>query len=130
MIPVIEQYRAGIAKHLRCCKDIKAHLLDSFDKNMLFPLLEASNHPSGEELHTAFGTPAEVAALLMEQLTAEEAMRYRRQQKQRKTFAIGAAAIVIAVIMLFVAYVFFEKEFSNITFDDSGPYNMTSNESD
>lgn len=128
MIPAVERYRTDVKKQLLCCKDTKARLLESFDKNLLSPLLEVSDHPSGEELCTAFGTPAEAAALLMEQVTEEEAQRYRNQKKLCKAVAIGTVAMVMTAIMIFAAYIFFVKEFSNITFIDSAPYNITSNE--
>ncbi len=119
MIPAIEGYRKQLARHLRCCKDTQARLLDSFDKNMLFPLLEVSDHPSEEELHTAFGTPAEAAALLMEQLSEEEAMHYRMQQRLRKTIVIGAVAAVVVATLLFALHAFFWKDLNIVYMMDS-----------
>lgn len=121
MIPSIERYRAGVAKHLRCCKETKERLLLSFDQSMLAPLLEDAPQPSTEDLHAAFGTPKQTAALLMEQVTEEEAARYHKQQKTRKAIIIGAVAVVIAAILVFAIYSFIVKEFSNINIIDKGP---------
>ena len=74
-----EYYRRQLSRHLKCDKKAKERLLDSFARNMLSPLLEISNQPSLEELRAAFGTPQEVAALLMEQITEDEILRYRKQ---------------------------------------------------
>lgn len=117
MIPAIKQYRKRIARRLRCCKDTKERLLTSFDNNMLAPLLEVSAEPSKEELHTAFGTPEAAAALLMEQVGEEEAASYRSRQRTIKI----AAGVILAVLLAFAAYVFFEKEYSNIVHVNSGP---------
>lgn len=121
MIPSIEQYRAGVAKHLRCCKETKERLLLSFDQSMLAPLLEDAPQPSMEDLHAVFGTPKQTAALLMEQVTEEEAARYHKQQKTRKAIIIGAVAAVMAAVLVFAIYTFIVKEFSIITIIDGGP---------
>ena len=121
MIPSIERYRAGVAKHLRCCKEAKERLLLSFDQSMLAPLLEDAPQPSTEDLHAAFGTPKQTAALLMEQVTEEEAARYHKQQKTRKAIIIGAITIILAAILVFSLHAFFWKETTIIEITDEGP---------
>ena len=110
MIPSIERYRAGVAKHLRCCKETKERLLLSFDQSMLAPLLEDAPQPSTEDLHAAFSTPKQTAALLMEQVTEEEAIRYQKRRKGVIALTVSIVAALLALILLFTIYVFFEKE--------------------
>ena len=106
-----EYYRRQLSRHLKCDKKAKERLLDSFERNMLSPLLEISNQPSLEELRAAFGTPQEVAALLMEQITEEELLRYRKQKK----LCICACLAIAAAILVFAIYTLCIKEFTNIT---------------
>lgn len=110
MIPAIEKYRAAVAKCLPCCQETRDSLLASFDRNMLAPLLEESEQPSLEDLYAALGTPKQTAALLMEQVTEEDAIRYQKRRKRVKTVTLSILSILLAIILLFTIYVFFAKE--------------------
>ena len=117
MIPAIKRYRACVAKHLPCCKETKDRLLESFDRNMLAPLLEEAEQPSLEDLCVALGTPKQTAALLMEQVTEEDAIRYQKRRKSIKTVTLSILSTLLAIILLFTIYVFFAKE-KPLTYQD------------
>lgn len=109
----ILRYRRSLKKQLRCGPLTRKKLLDRFGGS-LAPFLEENPAPGYEQLVSAFGPPEEMAAVLMESVSAKEQARYQTGRK-----LIQILAVLVAVLFLaFVLYVFFVKEFSIIEVHD------------
>lgn len=105
MTNALTQYKKELTKHLRCCGRTKTRLLERFDRT-LSPFLEECDVPSMETLYTAFGPPDGMAALLMSEITSEEAAHYRRMTWAKPI----TAGILAALLFAFTIYVYFEKQ--------------------
>lgn len=105
MTNALTQYKKELTKHLRCCGRTKTRLLVRFDRT-LSPFLEECDVPSMETLYTAFGPPDGMAALLMSEITSEEAAHYRRMTWAKRI----TAGILAALLFAFTIYVYFEKQ--------------------
>lgn len=115
------RYRRALKKQLQCNVSLRRQLLTQFD-NSLVSFEEEFPSPTFSQLESAFGPPAEMAAVMMEGVSDREAKKYGIRKKLIRIFAGIAAALFIAFSM----YVFFEKEFSVVTFeDDAFPTNET-----
>lgn len=110
MVHPVEQYQRRLAKRLRCCAETKETLLAPF-RQSLDAYLETTPGPSFEQLCAAFGTPEDMAIQMMECVSEEDAKKYRKQQRVKRIIA----ALAVLVLLLVSVYVFFEKEFSNIS---------------
>ena len=101
----ILRYRRSLKKQLRCGPLARKKLLDRFGGS-LAPFLEENPAPGYEQLVSAFGPPEEMAAVLMESVSAKEQARYQTGRK-----LIQILAVLVAVLFLaFVLYVFFVKD--------------------
>lgn len=110
----ILRYRRSLKKQLRCGPLARKKLLDRFGGS-LAPFLEENPAPGYEQLVSAFGPPEEMAAILMESVSAKEQARYQTGRK-----LIQILAVLVAVLFLaFVLYVFFVKEYSVIKMYDT-----------
>lgn len=123
----IQNFRDEVTKRLTCDNSAKKRLLESFDKNMVTPLLEGCAEPTVETLQASLGTPQSVAEVLMEQLTEEEVQHYSKQKKMRKAIFWGVLAAIVVIVLLFAVYVCFFKEMSNIDIIDSGVIEIPDN---
>lgn len=108
------RYRRALKKQLRCGASARRQILTRFDDS-LARFEEEFPSPTYAQLETAFGPPLEMAAVMMEDVSDRETQKYAIRKKLIRIFAGIAAALFIAFSM----YVFFEKEFSVITFEDS-----------
>ena len=108
------RYRRALKKQLRCGASARRQILTRFDDS-LARFEEEFPSPTYVQLETAFGPPLEMAAVMMEDVSDRETQKYAIRKKLIRIFAGIAAALFIAFSM----YVFFEKEFSVITFEDS-----------
>lgn len=108
------RYRRALKKQLRCGASVRRQILTRFDDS-LARFEEEFPSPTYAQLETAFGPPLEMAAVMMEGISDRETQKYAIRKKLIRIFAGIAAALFIAFSM----YVFFEKEFSVITFEDS-----------
>lgn len=108
------RYRRTLKKQLRCGASVRRQILTRFDDS-LARFEEEYPSPTYAQLETAFGPPPEMAAVMMEGVSGREAKKYAIRKKLIRIFAGIAAALFIAFSM----YVFFEKEFSVVTFEDS-----------
>lgn len=108
------RYLRALKKQLRCGASARRQILTRFDDSLVH-FEEEFPSPTYAQLETAFGPPPEMAAVLMEGISDRETQKYAIRKKLIRIFAGIAAALFIAFSM----YVFFEKEFSVITFEDS-----------
>lgn len=109
----VSRYRRNLKKQLTCGPLTRKRLLSRFGCS-LTPFLEENPSPSYEQLVSAFGSPVEMAAILMQPVSAKEQVRYKTCKKIIRILAVVAAALLIC----FALYVFFVKEFTIITFRD------------
>ena len=94
MANCISKYKKALKKNLRCTRNIQKQLLKKFEITWS-TFLEDNPTPSMDELCTAFGSPKEMASVLMEEVTPEEIARYRR----RKVLLWGAFGCVLALVL-------------------------------
>ena len=91
----ISKYKKALKKNLRCTRNTQKQLLKKFEITWS-TFLEDNPTPSMDELCTAFGSPKEMASVLMEEVTPEEIVRYRR----RKFFLWGIFGCVLALVLV------------------------------
>lgn len=108
------RYLRALKKQLRCGASARRQILTRFDDSLVH-FEEEFPSPTYAQLETAFGPPPEMAAVMMEGVSDRETQKYAIRKKLIRIFAGIAAALFIAFSM----YVFFEKEFSVVTFEDS-----------
>jgi len=111
MVNVTMQYRRAVKKKLRCGNTEKDRILEGFDQ-VLAAYTEEHNTPAIDDLTAAFGSPEEMAEVLMAQVSPQEQAQYHKNSLFKKIVAI----ILAVVLMLFTVYVLFIKEYS-LTYD-------------
>lgn len=118
------RYKSKLKRRLQCNRATKAKLLDEFSHS-LDGFLEENPDANFADLSNAFGPPEEMAHILMEKLSMEDNRQHRRYIRIKRI----VAALCTAAFLLFVAYVFFEKQ-KPLTFseDDKSIEIVTSNE--
>ncbi len=99
------RYKSKLKRKLQCNRATKARLLDEFSRSF-DGFLEENPDASFADLSNAFGPPEEMAHILMEKLSVEDTRQYRRHIYIKRV----VAAFCAAAFLLFVAYVFFEKQ--------------------
>lgn len=95
MANCISRYKKAVKKNLRCTRNTQKQLLKKFEITWS-TFLEDNPTPSMDELCTAFGSPKEMASVLMEEVTPEEIVRYRR----RKFFLWGIFGCVLVLVLV------------------------------
>lgn len=95
MANCISRYKKALKKNLHCTRNTQKQLLKKFESTWS-TFLEDNPTPSMDELCTAFGSPKEMASVLMEEVTPEEIVRYRR----RKFFLWGIFGCVLALALV------------------------------
>lgn len=103
MANCISKYKKALKKNLRCTRNTQKQLLKKFEITWS-TFLEDNPTPSMDELCTAFGSPKEMASVLMEEVTPEEIARYRR----RKVLLWGAFGCVLALVLIWGVLVVIE----------------------
>lgn len=101
----VKQYEKQLRKHLACTRKAKEKLLNHFEY-MLLHFLSDNGSPTTEDLHQAFGTPAEMAQTLMSEISPEERAQYRKRLLVKRVL-IG---ILLAAFLVLTVYVYFYKE--------------------
>ena len=99
------RYKSKLKRKLQCSRATKAKLLDEFSHS-LDGFLDENPDANFADLSNAFGPPEEMAHILMEKLSVEETRQYRCHICVKRV----VAAFCAAAFLLFVAYVFFEKQ--------------------
>ena len=95
MANCISRYKKALKKNLRCTRNTQNQLLKKFESTWSTFLVDNPT-PSMDELCTAFGSPKEMASVLMEEVTPEETARHRR----RKFFLWGIFGCVLALVLV------------------------------
>ncbi len=99
------QYRRAVRKHLRCGRSARRRLEEQLT-GLLNAFLEENPVPDRAALEAAFGSPEELAATLMEELTPQERGQWKRQR-----LAVRVVCVVLAALLaVFSVYTFFCKE--------------------
>lgn len=104
MASAVRKYKRKLSKNLKCCGKAKKALITSFEQK-LHSYLEENPTPSEEMLSDAFGSPAEMAAILMVQVSAEDAKQYRVRSIAKKVLA----SVLILLFILLTIHVYFFK---------------------
>lgn len=105
MINAAVQYRRALKKKLRCGRDVKNRLLESFDST-LSAYLEEHPDPNMDDLTIAFGPPVEMAEVLMTEVTPQEKTQYRKNSTIHKILI----ALLAAFLLFSTIYIWFYKE--------------------
>lgn len=98
-------YRRALKRNIRCTGKQKRKLLNSFDATCRAFLSENPN-PTQAQLAQAFGTPEEMADVLMAEVSEADRKRYRRVRALRIVSICVCAAFFIALTV----YIYFLKE--------------------
>lgn len=109
----VNQYKKALKKHLHCSGPVRDRLIKGFDASMT-AFLEDIPSPGHEEVYAAFGSPKEMAELLMTEVTTEEAALYRRQNTLLRT----VAGVLASVLLAGTIYIYFFKE-QNISYNNT-----------
>lgn len=95
MANCISKYKKALKKNLRCTRNTQKQLLKKFEITWS-TFLEDNPTPSMDDLCAAFGSPKEMASVLMDEVTPEETARYRR----RMIFLWGILGCVLALVLV------------------------------
>lgn len=120
MTTAIERYKRGVTRNLRCDSVARRRLMARFEDTLKVYLEDfgwPNNSPSEQDLVNAFGPPAQMADILLADITAEEQARYRKKKKVKKAIA----AILIAALVLLTVYIWIYKDVGITSVDDVGP---------
>lgn len=83
-----KQYSLELKRNLRCSKSYRRKMLNQFNKAM-DDYLQDNGMPSMNDLHSAFGSPKEMAEILMEGMPSEEKEKNRKYEKYKKRCAVS-----------------------------------------
>lgn len=109
----IIRYRSRLKKGLHCGRVKRRKLMEQFERS-LSCFLEDYPSPTYAELTDAFGSPEEMASVLMENVTEEEQEWYRKRKKLLKILA----GLAIALLVVYTVYLYFIKEYSVVVIYD------------
>ncbi|MCD8353022.1 MAG: hypothetical protein LUC47_01720 [Clostridiales bacterium] len=98
-------YRREVRRCLHCGRAAKRRLEEHLT-SLLNAFLEDDSAPDRAALVTAFGTPEELAATLMEELTPEERGQWKRQWLAARVVCV----VLVLLLAAFSIYTFFLKE--------------------
>lgn len=104
MTAAIEQYKRKLKRRLHCDGSTKRRLMDRFE-GMLNVYLGDSGWPASwpgkQDLENAFGTPDQMARILMDEIPADVFAKYQRKRQILRIIA----AIAIAALLAYSIYV-------------------------
>ena len=120
MTAAIEQYKRRLKRRLRCDSVMKQQLMGRFE-GMLNVYLGDSGWPASwpgkQDLENAFGSPEQMARILMDEIPANVTAKYRKKKKVKKAIV----AILIAALVLLTVYIWIYKDVGITSVDDVGP---------
>lgn len=116
MIDHVAQYKKELKKNLRCSRSVKERLMGKFGCSLSTFLDDTPTHDI-DELCTAFGSPKEMALVLMEEVTPKESAHYRRNSIITRTVACVLAVITLFLIVATSIQIYFYKE-QTVIYDD------------
>lgn len=106
MTAAIEQYKRRLKRCLHCGSITKRRLMDRFEGMLNVYLGDSgwpASWPSERDLENAFGTPEQMAQILMQEVSADVLIKYR---KTKRILHI-AETIVLVVFLLYLVYLAF-----------------------
>jgi len=109
MTAAIEQYKRKLKRCLHCGSITKRRLMDRFEGMLNVYLSDSGwpvSWPGKQDLESAFGTPEQMARILMDEIPANVTAKYRK--KKRILRVIGT--IILIALLAHVAYLSFFKE--------------------
>jgi hypothetical protein len=62
------------------------------------------------EMNAAFGSPRDMASVLMEGVSAEENSKYRKTRLITKTIAGIVTGVLLTLVIVFTLYIYYEKQ--------------------
>ena len=95
----IARYQRTLKQNLTCAAPTRRALLRKFQSS-LDAFLEETPSPTEAALTAAFGTPQEMAAVLMEDVSQKEAAKWSNCRKYGKIIA----AVLYAVFFIYLLY--------------------------
>lgn len=108
------RYRRALRNQLPCLPHRKRQLLVKFEAALL-PFLEEHPDPSFAQLELAFGSPKEIASILMEAVPEKEMQRFALWKKAEKILLI----LCLIFAILFGIYAYTLKEWTIVEYHDS-----------
>lgn len=98
MTNYVTQYKKALKKNLLCPSNVKERLMDKFNHS-LSTFLDDKPTPSMNEICAAFGSPKDMALVLMEELTPEEIALYHRRKIITRIILGGVTVIFLAFVI-------------------------------
>lgn len=114
MTAAIEQYKRRLRRRLHCDSTMKRRLMDRFE-GMLNVYLGDSGWPASwpgkQDLENAFGTPDQMARILMDEIPADVFAKYQRKRQILRIIA----AVAVAALLAQSIYLMFFKPFTIVS---------------
>ena len=114
MTAAIEQYKRRLKRRLHCDSTMKRRLMDRFE-GMLNVYLGDSGWPASwpgkQDLENAFGTPDQMARILMDEIPADILAKYQRRRQILRIIA----AVAVAALLAQSIYLMFFKPFTIVS---------------
>ena len=107
-------YKRSLKKHLSreyCSGKTRSALLARFD-TMVNTLAEDCPSPTAEDLNAAFGTPEQLAQVLLAGMPQEEVLRREQSFRRAQVLRHVVLAVLAAALVLGFAYAWWFKEYS------------------
>ena len=124
MIKAAAQYRRALKKELRCSSSASKRLMGGFNRT-LSAYLEEHLSPTADDLIAAFGTPREMADVLMADLTTRELALYQKNLLFRKILL----SVLIVLLFTLTTYIWFFKTTGLTTIDEANYISVTEEKS-
>lgn len=105
MVNCIRKYKGMLKQNLHCSSTTRKQLLQKFEL-MLSTFTADLPTPNMDDLRSAFGSPKEMASILMEEVSAEEIAQHRK----KTIFLRVLCGLFAAVVIAGAVYIYFYKE--------------------
>lgn len=103
MNQAVKKYRKRLEKRLCCGHEARKRLLGQFDRTLQV-YLEDYPDPNMDDLCSAFGLSKQMAQELMNDVSAEEYAKWRRNCRLRRVFSCLAAVVLLLVCAGIIFY--------------------------
>ena len=118
MVECVLLYKKKLKKHLHCTCATRQKLLVNFDRSLRI-LEEEKKELCMQDLERAFGSPEEMAQILMNEVCNEEKKRYYQFQTIKRLISL----ILAVTFILLTVYVYILKEQPMDVYDEA--YDIT-----
>lgn len=107
MTAAIEHYKRRLKRRLRCDSFTRRRLMDRFE-GMLNVYLGDSGWPASwpekQDLENAFGTPEQMAEILMDEIPFDVIVKYRRMKRILWIILAVIAAVLLAQVVYLLRF--------------------------